>query len=100
MPSTSEKEMDMSEMAVQRRDGGTTKAALGLGVLSLVLFIGGGFSVGGIFWLLGAVAGLCAIVVGVAARRSDGGRGGIVAIALGAVPAAWFAAYILVEALG
>ena len=57
MPSTSEKETDMSEMAVPRRDGGTTKAALGLGVLSLVLFIGGGFTVGGVFWLLGAAAG-------------------------------------------
>jgi hypothetical protein len=87
-------------MAVPRRDGGTTKAALGLGVLSLVLFIGGGFSVGGIFWLLGAAAGLCAIVVGFAARRNDGGRGGTVAILLGAVPVVWFTAYMLVEALG
>ena len=43
-----------------------------LGVASLVLYIGGGFTVGGIFWVLGPLVGLGAIVLGVAARRKGG----------------------------
>ena len=70
-----------------------------LAVASLVLFIGGGFTVGGIFWLLGAVVGLAAIVLGVTARRKGGRLEATIAVGLGAIPAVWFAAFMIVSAL-
>lgn len=90
----------MSNLAVTHAGKGRARAALGTAVLSLLLFIGGGFTVGGIFWLLGAAAGLGAVVLGLAARRDGSGREAAVAVALGAIPVVWFAAYMIVEALG
>ena len=43
----------MSDLAVTRAGGGHGRTALMLGVASLLLYIGGGFTVGGIFWILG-----------------------------------------------
>jgi hypothetical protein len=73
--------------------------ALILGVASLLLYIGGGFTVGGIFWVVGPFAGLAAIVLGVAARRKGGGHEATSAIILGAVPVLWTAAFLIVAAL-
>ena len=64
----------MSDLAVTRVGGGHGRTALMLGVASLVLYIGVGFTVGGIFWALGPIVGLGAIVLGVAARRRGGGH--------------------------
>lgn len=89
----------MSDLAVTRSGGGQGRTALTLAVASLVLFIGGGFAVGGIFWPLGAVVGLAAIVLGVTARRKGGGREATIAVVLGAIPAVWFAAFMIVAAL-
>ena len=41
----------MSDLAVTRAGGGHGRTALMLGVASLLLYIGGGFTVGGIFWV-------------------------------------------------
>lgn len=90
----------MSNLAVTHAGSGRARAALGTAVLSLLLFIGGGFSVGGIFWLLGAAAGLGAVVLGLVARRNGGGREATFAVILGVIPVVWFAAYMLVEVLG
>ena len=90
----------MSDLAVTHADSGRARAALATAVLSLLLFIGGGFTVGGIFWLLGAAAACGAVVLGLAARRTGGGREATIAVILGAIPVVWFAAYMLVEALG
>ena len=54
---------------------------------------------GGIFWVLGPLVGLGAIVLGVAARRKGGGREATIAVVLGAVPVLWFAAFMIVAAL-
>ncbi len=89
----------MSDLAVTRARGGHERAALVLAVASLVLFVGGGFTVGGIFWVLGAVVGLAALVLGVGARRKGGGREATIAIVLAAVPVLWFAAFMIVSAL-
>ena len=89
----------MSDLAVTRVGGGNGRSALILGVVSLLLFIGGGFTVGGVFWVLGAVVGLAAIVLGVTARRKGGGREATIAVVLGAIPAVWFAAFMIVAAL-
>jgi hypothetical protein len=90
----------MSDLAVTRVGGGHGRTALILGVASLVLYIGVGFTVGGIFWALGPIVGLGAIVLGVAARRSGGGHEATIGIVLGAVPVLWTAAFLLVAALG
>lgn len=89
----------MSDLAVTREGGGHGRTALVLAVVSLLLYIGGGFTVGGIFWVLGPLVGLGAIVLGLAARRSGGGREATIAVVLGAVPVLWFAAFMIVSAL-
>ncbi len=89
----------MSDLAVTRSRGGHERTALVLAVASLVLFVGGGFTVGGIFWVLGALVGLAAIVLGEGARRKGGEREATIAIVLGAIPAVWFAAFMIVSAL-
>ena len=90
----------MSDLAVTRVGGGHGRTALMLGVASLVLYIGVGFTVGGIFWALGPIVGLGAIVLGVAARRRGGGHEATIGIVLGTVPVLWTAAFLLVAALG
>ena len=55
---------------------------------------------GGIFWVLGPIVGLGAIVLGLAARRKGGGHEATIAIILGAVPVLWTAAFLIVAALG
>ena len=89
----------MSDLAVTRAGGGHGRTALVLAVASLLLYIGGGFTFGGIFWVLGPLVGLGAIVLGVAARRNGGGREATIAIVLAAVPVLWFAAFMIVAAL-
>jgi hypothetical protein len=89
----------MSDLAISRAGGGRARTALILAVVSVLLYIGGGFTVGGIFWVLGPLVGLGAIVLGVAARRTGGGREATIAIVLGAVPVLWFAAFMIVSAL-
>lgn len=89
----------MSDLTVTRAEGGHGRTALMLGVASLLLYIGGGFTVGGIFWVLGPLVGLGAIVLGVAARREGGRREATTAIILGAVPVLWTAAFLTVAAL-
>ncbi len=64
----------MSDLAVTRAGSGYGRTALVLAVASLLLYIGGGFAFGGVFWVLGPVVGVGAIVLGVAARRNGGGR--------------------------
>ena len=88
----------MSDLAVTDVRSGRGRTALAVAALSLVLFIGGGFTVGGIFWILGAVVGLGAVVLGVAARRNARAREATVAVILGAIPVVWFAAFMLVAA--
>ena len=90
----------MSDLAVTRAGSGRGRMALMLGVASLLLYIGGGFSVGGIFWVLGPFVGLVAIVLGIAARREGGGREATIAVVLGAIPVLWTDAFLFVAALG
>ena len=89
----------MSDLAVTRAGAGRGRTALILAVASLVLYIGGGFTVGGIFWVLGPLVGLGAIVLGLAARRKGGGREATIAVVLAAVPVLWFAAFMITAAL-
>ena len=89
----------MSNLTVTRTAGGHARTALVLAVASIALYIGGGFTVGGIFWVLGPLVGVCAIVLGLAARRNGGGREATIAIVVAAVPVLWFAAFMIVSAL-
>lgn len=89
----------MSDLAITRARGGRGRTALVLAVVSLLLYIGGGFTLGGIFWVLGPIVGLVAIVLGVDARRKGGGREATIAIVLAAVPVLWFVAFMIVAAL-
>ena len=89
----------MSDLAVTRAGGGHGRTALVLAVVSLLLYIGGGFTVGGIFWVLGPIVGLVAMVLGFDARRKGGGREATIAIVLAAVPVLWFVAFMIVAAL-
>ena len=82
-----------------RADSGHERIALMLGLASLLLYIVGGFTIGGIFWVLGPLVGLGAIVLGVAARRKGGGREASIAVILGAIPVIWTAAFLIVAAL-
>jgi len=90
---------DMSDLTVTRAEAGHERIALMLGVASLLLYIGGGFTVGGIFWALGPLVGLGAIVLGVAARHRGGGREATIAVILGAIPVLWTVAFLIVAAL-
>jgi hypothetical protein len=94
-----QEERDMSDLAITRAGRGHGRPALVLAVISLLLYIGGGFTLGGIFWVLGPLVGVVAIVLGVAARRNGGGREATIAIVLAAVPVLWFAAFMIVAAL-
>ena len=58
-----------------------------------------GSRVGGVFWLLGPLVGLGAIVLGVTARRGGGGRKATAAIVLGAIPVLWTAAFLTAATL-
>jgi hypothetical protein len=89
----------MSDLVVTRARGGQGRAALILAVVSLLLYIGGGFTVGGIFWIIGPLVGLGAIVLGLVSRRNGGGREATIAVVIAAVPVLWFAAFMLVTAL-
>lgn len=89
----------MSDLAVTRAGVGQGRTALILAVVSLLLYIGGGFTVGGIFWVLGPLVGLGAIVLGLAARRKGGGREATIAVVLAAVPVLWFAAFMVAAVL-
>ena len=89
----------MSDLAVTRAEGGQGRTALILAVVSLLLFIGGGFTVGRVFWVIGPLVGIGAIVLGLAARRKGGGREGTIAVAIAAVPVLWFAVFMLLAAL-
>ena len=89
----------MSDLTVTRAEAGHERIALMLGVASLLLYIGGGFTIGGIFWVLGPLVGLGAIVLGVAARHKGGGREATIAVILGAIPVLWTAAFLIVAAL-
>ena len=89
----------MSDLAVTRAGGVHERTALILAVASLLLYIGGGFTFGGIFWLLGPLVGLGAIVLGLDARRKGGGREATIAVVVAAVPVLWFAAFMIVAAL-
>jgi hypothetical protein len=89
----------MSDLTVTRAEAGRERIALMLGAASLLLYIGGGFTMGGIFWLLGPLVGIGAIVLGVAARRKGGGREATIAVILGAIPVLWTAAFLIVSTL-
>jgi hypothetical protein len=89
----------MSELTVTRAEGGHGRMALMMGVASLLLYIGGGFTMGGIFWALGPLVGLGAIVLGVAARHKGGGREATIAVILGAIPVLWTVVFLIVAAL-
>ena len=88
----------MSDLTVTRAEGGHERTALMLGVASLVLYIGGGFTMGGVFWVLGPLVGLGAIVLGVAARHKGGEREATIAVILGAIPVLWTVAFLIVAA--
>jgi hypothetical protein len=85
----------MGDLAVTRAGGGHGRVALLLGAASLLLYIGGGFTVGGILWIVGPLVGLGAIVLGLAARRDTGRREATIAVVLGAIPVLWFAAFMI-----
>jgi hypothetical protein len=89
----------MSDLAVTRAEGGHGRMALMFAAASLLLYIGGGFTVGGIFWALGPLVGLAAIVLGVVARHKGGGREATMAIILGAIPVLWTVAFLIVATL-
>ncbi len=90
----------MSELTTTRVGGGHARTALVLAAVSWLLYVGGGFTVGGIFWLLGPLVGLVAVILGVIARRNGGGREATIAVVLGAVPVVWTVGFLIVAALG
>ena len=75
--------------------------AFALGALGLIAFLVGGEAISGVFWFVGAAIGAIAVGVGVTARRRrEPGRGlALGGIALGAIAAVWFVAFIVVDAL-
>jgi hypothetical protein len=89
----------MSDLTVTPAESGREHIALMLGVASLLVYVGGGFTIGGIFWVLGPLVGLGAIVLGVAARRKGGGREATISVILGAIPVLWTAAFLIAAGL-
>jgi hypothetical protein len=89
----------MSDLTVTPVESGREHIALMLGVASLLVYIGGGFTIGGIFWVLGPLVGLGAIVLGVVARRKGGGREATISVILGAIPVLWTAAFLIAAGL-
>jgi hypothetical protein len=67
----------MSDLTVTRAESGHARTALMLGVASLVLYVGGGFT----------------------ARHRGEGREATIAVILGAIPVLWTVAFLIVAAL-
>ena len=78
------------------------KAAVGLGVLSIILFFGLGFAVGDWWFVIAFVAGIAPVVVGWIARTRADARSRRLAttgVVLGAIPVVWFIAYMIIAAI-
>ena len=93
----------VSTTTTGRGDTGTlAKAAVGLGILSIILFFGLGFVVGDWWFVIAFVVGIAAVVVGWMARTRAGTahmRLATIGVVLGAVPVVWFIAYMIIAAI-
>ena len=93
----------VSTTTTGRRDAGTlAKAAVGLGILSIILFFGLGFAIGEPWFVLAFVVGIAAVVVGWMARTragTDSRRLATIGLVLGAIPVVWFIIYKIIAAI-
>ena len=100
---TYEEVLMVSTTTTGRRDAGTlAKAAVGLGILSIILFFGLGFAVGEPWFVLAFVVGIAAVVVGWMARTragTDSRRLATIGLVLGAIPVVWFIIYKIIAAI-
>jgi hypothetical protein len=93
----------MSELTIERRTSGSLgRVSLALGLLAVLVFFLG--TVAGVFWFVGALVGLAALIAGFQALRgSERGPGvratAIAGAVLGAAIAGWFVVYLVVEAV-
>ncbi len=81
-----------------RASEGLARAALIVGVLAILTFIGLGF-VEDWFFVLGLVIGVIGVGLGLAARRRTPSRMATAAIVLSAIPVVWFIVYMIVDAI-
>ena len=100
---TYEEALMESTTTAGRGDTGTlAKVAVGLGILSIILFFGLGFAADTCGWLVGFVVGIAAVVVGWMARTragTDSRRLATIGVVLGAIPVVWFIAYMIIDAI-
>lgn len=94
----------MSEAMVERNTSDTlARAALAAGVLAPLVFFIGGIAISDVFWLIGAIVGLLAVVLGWMARKqvtdSANRRWATIGLLLGAAVVIWFLAYLVVAAI-
>ena len=81
-----------------RASEGLARAALIVGVLAILTFIGLGF-VEDWFFVLGLVIGVIGVGLGLAARRRAPSRMATAAVVLSAIPVVWFIVYMIVDAI-
>ena len=85
-----------------RADGRSlAKTALGLGIVSIIVFVALGFLVDW-FFVVGFVIAVAAVITGWIARKRPGDdhqRMATAGMLLGAVPFVWFIAYMIVAAI-
>ncbi len=81
--------------------GMLAKAAVGLGILSIIAFFGLGFTVGDWWFVVAFVIGIAAVAAGWVARKRAGDqrRLATIGMVLGAIPVVWFLVYIIVDAI-
>ena len=78
------------------------RAAVGLGLLSIILFFGLGFAIGDWWFVVAFVVGIAAVVAGWMARSRAGAdhrRLATIGLVLGAIPVVWFVVYMIVAAI-
>ncbi len=95
----------MSESTVERSNADSlARTAAALGVAAVLVFFIGGIAISDVFWLIGAIVGLAAAVLGWMARNRPSvdaadRRLATIGLGLGAIIVVWFLVFLIGDAI-
>lgn len=87
------------ESGVARSDISMARAALALGIISLIVWFGLAFAVSDTFFIVGFALALIGLGIGIAARKRAPSGTATAAIVVNAIPVVWFIGYMIVAAV-